>query len=166
MGNKNLKTKTGKRNTGIFYALLKQQPDYDPRYSDLIKEGIIENFTFTSRAGKATRSLSDLSDKEYQRLIVEMEDTAAKQINAEKAVKEKTRRKLISDILRKLGTIGITTTNGYGEVNKFIESLKGSKGLIYEYRTEELPDLFRAVCNAVDFYKKKQKERRKIELMN
>ena len=166
MGNKNLKTKTGKRNTGVFYALLKQQPGYDSRYSDVIKEGIVENFTFISRAGRSTRSLSDLSDREYSRLIEEMKESAGKQIDIEKAVEEKTRRKLISDILRKLGTIGITTIAGYADVNSFIEGLKGSKGRIYKYKTEELPDLFRAVCNAVDFYKKKQKEIQRIQIMN
>ena len=166
MESKNLKTKNKKRNTGLFYALLKQQPEYDSRYSDVIKKGIVENFTFITRAGKSTYSLSELSDDEYSRLIEEMKESAKKQIDIEKAVEDKTRRKLISDILRKLGTIQITTTNGYADVNKFIESLKGSKGRIYKYKTEELPGLFRAVCDAVDFYKKKQKETQRMQIMN
>lgn len=166
MKNKNLKNKNNKRNTGIFYALLKQLPGYDPRFSDVIKAGIIENFTFITRGGKITQSLSELSDEEYNRLINDMKKSAIKQVDAKKVVEDKTRRKLVSDILRKLGTIGISTTGGYADVNKFIEDLKGSKGRIYKYKTEELPDLFRAVCNAVDFYKKKQKEIQRIQIMN
>ena len=164
-----ISTKKGKRETSIFYKLLEMQKGYDKKYKDVIKEGIIKEFTCRIRKNKNSSSfrLSDLSDNEYRMLLEEMQSHVVQDFSKEELLSAEMRKKITHKIFLKLGKLGVTTVNGYGDVNYHIKRLKGFGGrIIPEIKTDELDELYKAVCSYVDFYKKEQEEVKRLAMMN
>jgi hypothetical protein len=158
------------RNTAMLYALIAQLPGYDSRYSDLIKEGIVNDFLTKHYGDKHGRQLrvSLLSDAEYRELILDLKI----QVNQAKTVKtlqgENVRKRLTHQILVALSRIGVTVINGdYGIVNYHISRIPASKRRILpQVPTDELPNLLaatRAYCTVI---KRKQEEEREVAFKN
>ncbi len=146
--------------------MLKQQPGYHPQYKGLVKENIIRNFT-RQNGILPTSKLSDLTDKEYEQLIREMQQDALLNQQKKEWLNESIRREYISKIFHKLSELDVTTAKGYEQVNFHIKRLKGfGERIIPEFTTEELPSVFKAVCNYVDYYKEIIEQQRKLACLN
>jgi hypothetical protein len=153
-------TKTKKRNTAIFFALISQMPGYDSRYRDLIKEGVINDFltsVYGTGHGRELR-LSLLSDSEYGKLVRTLRLHTGKTATIETMQDNAVRRRLTHTILNTLSRIGVKPVDGdYDLVNRHISSLPISRGrIIPQFKTEELPDLLNAVRAYCDVIAKRQ----------
>lgn len=158
-------TKTTKRrNTAMFYALMRQLPHYDSAYQDVIKEGAIHDYLtrlYGENHGRAL-SLRALTDEEYEGLIQEMRRKVRNLKSPEQLRREATRKRIVHQILATFSRIGIEAKGSdYGVVNEHIRKLPISKGrIIPQFTLDELTRLLgavRAYCDNI--YKKQAKER-------
>lgn len=150
------------RNTGIFYALIAQLPEYETKYKDLIKEGTIDEFLksiYGCNHGRELR-LSVLSDMEYREMINQLQWQVDEGKKRSVLQQEAIRKKLVSQILTTLSRIGVSVVNGnYNDVNYHIKRLPISKGrIIPQFRFDELENLLGAVRAYCDNIKKAQRK--------
>ena len=106
-----------RRNTAMFYALLRQLPYYDSAYQDVIKEGAIHDYLsrlYGEAHGRAL-SLRGLTDEEYEGLIKEMRQKVRSLKSPEQLRGEALRKRLTHQILTTFSRIGIESKGGnYG----------------------------------------------------
>lgn len=157
------------RNTGLFYGYLKRLAGYKEDAKEDIAHGVIDCYLTGKHGERHGRrvSLSELTDAEYAELLDDLirqvsvstdPDRLSRELN-EKAV----RKDWYHRILQRLSRIGVSTTNGYDEVNRHIRSLPISRGRILPaMAVEELPELFKAVCSYCDNISKRQREEQAI----
>lgn len=129
------KTKTGKRNTGMFYAILENLPEYQEalktrkdksvlrleckeiEVTDFLKAKYGENGCYSG-------SLTALSDEEYSELLASLEERTIKGVTKKQLLDKMNRTHFIKRIFGKLSKIGITVYNGYyTESNRFLSGL-------------------------------------------
>lgn len=164
-------TKTTKRrNTAMFYALMRQLPHYDSAYQDVIKEGAIHDYLtrlYGENHGRAL-SLRALTDEEYEGLIQEMRRKVRNLKSPEQLRREATRKRIVHQILATFSRIGIEAKGSdYGVVNEHIRKLPISKGrIIPQFTLDELPRLLGAVRAYCDNIQKRQEKERQLELAN
>ncbi len=159
-----------RRNTAMFYALLRQLPCYDSAYQDVIKEGAIHDY-LTRLYGEAhgrVLSLRDLTDEEYEGLIKEMRRKVFAQWSPEQLQREALRKRLTHQILSTFSCIGIEAKGSdYGAINEHIRKLPISKGrIIPQFTLDELPSLLGAVRAYCDNIHKRQLEEQRQALAN
>lgn len=159
-----------RRNTAMFYALLRQLPYYDSAYQDVIKEGAIHDY-LTRLYGEAhgrALSLRDLTDEEYDGLIKEMRRQVSDLRSPEQLQREALRKRLTHQILSTFSRIGIEAKGSdYGVVNEHIRRLPISKGrIIPQFALDELPRLLGAVRAYCDNIHKRQLEEQRQALAN
>lgn len=159
-----------RRNTAMFYALLRQLPYYDSAYQDVIKEGAIHDYLsrlYGEAHGRAL-SLRGLTDEEYEGLIKEMRQKVRSLKSPEQLRGEALRKRLTHQILTTFSRIGIESKGGdYGVVNEHIRRLPISKGrIIPQFALDELPRLLGAVRAYCDNIHKRQLEERRQALAN
>lgn len=159
-----------RRNTAMFYALLRQLPCYDSAYQDVIKEGAIHDY-LTRLYGEAhgrALSLRDLTDEEYEGLIKEMRRKVFAQWSPEQLQREALRKRLTHQILSTFSRIGIEAKGSdYGAINEHIRKLPISKGrIIPQFTLDELPSLLGAVRAYCDNIHKRQLEEQRQALAN
>lgn len=159
-----------RRNTAMFYALLRQLPCYDSAYQDVIKEGAIHDYLsrlYGEAHGRAL-SLRDLTDEEYEGLIKEMRRKVFALWSPEQLQREALRKRLTHQILSTFSRIGIEAKGSdYGVVNEHIRRLPISKGrIIPQFALDELPRLLGAVRAYCDNIHKRQLEERRQALAN
>ena len=159
-----------RRNTAMFYALLRQLPCYDSAYQDVIKEGAIHDYLsrlYGEAHGRAL-SLRDLTDEEYEGLIKEMRRKVFALWSPEQLQREALRKRLTHQILSTFSRIGIEAKGSdYGVVNEHIRRLPISKGrIIPQFTLDELPRLLGAVRAYCDNIHKRQLEERRQALAN
>lgn len=159
-----------RRNTAMFYALLRQLPCYDSAYQDVIKEGAIHDY-LTRLYGEAhgrALSLRDLTDEEYEGLIKEMRRKVFALWSPEQLQREALRKRLTHQILSSFSRIGIEAKGSdYGAINEHIRKLPISKGrIIPQFTLDELPSLLGAVRAYCDNIHKRQLEEQRQALAN
>ena len=159
-----------RRNTAMFYALLRQLPCYDSAYQDVIKEGAIDDY-LTRLYGEAhgrALSLRDLTDEEYEGLIKEMRRKVFALWSPEQLQREALRKRLTHQILSTFSRIGIEAKGSdYGAINEHVRKLPISKGrIIPQFTLDELPSLLGAVRAYCDNIHKRQLEERRQALAN
>lgn len=159
-----------RRNTAMFYALLRQLPCYDSAYQDVIKEGAIHDY-LTRLYGEAhgrALSLRDLTDEEYEGLIKEMRRKVFALWSPEQLQREALRKRLTHQILSTFSRIGIEAKGSdYGAINEHIRKLPISKGrIIPQFTLDELPSLLGAVRAYCDNIHKRQLEEQRQALAN
>ena len=122
---------TKRRNTAMFYALMRQLPHYDSAYQDVIKEGAIHDY------------LTRLYGEDHGRAL---------------SLRKRLTHQILSTFSR-IGIEA--KGSDYGVVNEHIRKLPISKGrIIPQFTLDELPRLLgavRAYCDNI--YKKQAKER-------
>ena len=161
------------RNTGLFYGYLKRIPGYDPAEVEVIKNGVIESYLigrYGSDHGRQV-SLSELTDTEYGELLDDLKrqvNTATDPGHLTAILNEKLIRKDWNHrIFQQLSRLGVSTVNGYADVNRHILSLPISRRRILPaIPVDELPDLFKAVCSYCDNIVKKQRKEQAIAESN
>lgn len=164
-------TKTTKRrNTAMFYALMRQLPHYDSAYQEVIKEGAIHDYLtrlYGENHGRAL-SLRALTDEEYEGLIQEMRRKVRNLNSPEQLRREATRKRIVHQILATFSRIGIEAKGSdYGVVNEHIRKLPISKGrIIPQFTLDELPRLLGAVRAYCDNIQKRQEKERQQALAN
>jgi len=92
------------RTFGLFWSLLKQLPDYDAKFRDTIKEGIVCQYT----NGK-TSSLSDMYNRfprEYARMIEDMKGDAAARRERYEERQDVSRKRVIAAICTWIDRLG------------------------------------------------------------
>lgn len=161
------------RNTGLFYGYLKRIPGYDPAEVETIKGGVIESFLIGKYGVAHGRrvGLSSLTDAEYNELLADLRrqvnvatdtDRLKAELN-EKAV----RKDWYHRIFKQLSRIGVSTNNGYDDVNRHIRGLPISRGRVLPaISLDELPELFKAICSYCDNILKKQRKEQAIAERN
>lgn len=159
-----------RRNTAMFYALLRQLPYYDSAYQDVIKEGAIHDY-LTRLYGEAhgrALSLRGLTDEEYDGLIKEMRRKVSNLKSPEQLRGEATRKRIVHQILSTFSRIGIEAKGGdYGVINEHIRRLPISRGrIIPQFALDELPRLLGAVRAYCDNIRVKQERERRLALQN
>lgn len=159
-----------RRNTAMFYALLRQLPYYDSAYQDVIKEGAIHDYLarlYGEGHGRAL-SLRALTDEEYEGLIKEMRRQVSNLKSPEQLRREATRKRIVHQILSTFSRIGIEAKgNDYSVVNEHIRRLPISKGrIIPQFALDELPRLLGAVRAYCDNIHKRQLEEQRQALAN
>lgn len=159
-----------RRNTAMFYALLRQLPCYDSAYQDVIKEGAIHDY-LTRLYGEAhgrALSLRDLTDEEYEGLIKEMRRKVFALWSPEQLQREALRKRLTHQILSTFSRISIEAKGSdYGAINEHIRKLPISKGrIIPQFTLDELPSLLGAVRAYCDNIHKRQLEEQRQALAN
>lgn len=160
---KTTKTKTGKRNTGMFYAILENLPEYQEALKTRKDKSVlrleckeIEVTDFLKakygETGCYSGSLTALSDEEYSELLASLEERTIKGVSKKQLLDKMNRTHFIKRIFTKLSEIGITVYNGYyTESNRFLSGLPIMKG--YNLTTiplERLPAVYKAVCSYCD----------------
>lgn len=159
-----------RRNTAMFYALLRQLPYYDSAYQDVIKEGAIHDYLsrlYGEAHGRAL-SLRALTDEEYEGLIKEMRRQVSDLKSPEQLRLEALRKRLTHQILTAFSRIGIEAKGSdYGVVNEHIRRLPISRGrIIPQFALDELPRLLGAVRAYCDNIHKRQLEEQRQALAN
>lgn len=153
------------RNTGLFYGYLKCLTGYRDSEKDDIAGGVIDSYLIGKHGSSHGRrvSLSSLTDIEYEELLDDLKgqvnvSTDPEQLKTtlnEKAI----HTKWCHQILKQLSRIGVSTINGYEDVNRHIKSLPISRGCILPaIPVKEMPDVFKAVCSYCDNIQKKQRK--------
>lgn len=151
------------RDTSIFFGYLKGLKGYKPEMRDEIYHGLVESYLIGKYGVNHGRriGLTELTDVEYEEALADL----IRQVNLSTDVDELkkelnegvVRKRFTHQILEKLGTIGVGTMSGYGEVNRHIQSLPISRGrIIPAFPVKELPGLFKAVCAYCDNILKRQ----------
>lgn len=155
---KTTKTKTGKRNTGMFYAILKNLPEYQEALKERkdkdalrqeCKEIEVADFLKAKYGenGCYSGSLTALSDEDYSELLSSLEDRALKGATKKQLLDKITRKHFMNLIFAKLSEIGVNVHTGYyEESNAILASLPIMKG--YNATTiplDRMPDLLSAV---------------------
>ena len=164
-------TKTTKRrNTAMFYALMRQLPHYDSAYQEVIKEGAVHDYLtrlYGANHGRAL-SLRALTDEEYEGLIQEMRRKVRNLKSPEQLRREALRKRLTHQILSTFSRIGIEAKGSdYGVVNEHIRRLPISKGrIIPQFTLDELPNLLGAVRAYCDNLHKRQLKEQRQSLTN
>lgn len=158
------------RRTDIFFALIKQLPDYSPSRKEVIKKDIVSDFLEEIYGKNHNRSLSlrSLSDKEYDDLINYLKGRVRDSKILAQLQEEGVRREFTHKILSQLSRIGVHNTDGdYTEVNYHIRRLPISKGrVIPQFETEELGRLLAAVRAYCDNTLKKQAKMKRLAKWN
>lgn len=174
---KTTKTKTGKRNTGMFYAILKNLPEYQEALKERkdkdalrqeCKEIEVADFLKAKYGenGCYSGSLTALSDEDYSELLSSLEDRVLRGVTKRQLMDKINRSHFISLIFKKLTEIGVTVHKGYyEESNKVLSGLPIMKG--YNLTTvplNRLPDVFSAVCSYCDNIAAKQAKEAKARV--
>lgn len=90
----------------LFWTLLKETPGYDPRYKEVIKEGLVHQYS----AGR-TQSLSEMYRKypaEYSRMIEAMKGDYGQRTRRYEDALDKTRKRVIAAICTYVDKLGYT----------------------------------------------------------
>lgn len=172
---KTTKTKAGKRNTGMFYAILATLPEYQEAMKvrkdktalrQECKEIEITDFLKAKygEGGCYSGSLTALSDEDYAELLASMEKRAIDMTSKEKMYDEQKRKHFFAQMFTALGEIGVNVHSGYyRESNRHIESLPIMRGrTLKNVPTEELPAVVSALRAYCDNIAKKQAKEAKI----
>lgn len=162
------KTKTGKRNTAKFYALLQQLPGYRKDLQAECKEIEVMDFYMAKYGHCRSTSLSSLSDEEYSELLADMRKRAENSMTRSKWVETKERNYYYNKIFLALSKIGVQVESGYyDEVNYHILRIPISrKRILPAIPTTDLPDLLNAVYGYVDGMKKQQAKEQGLAVVN
>ena len=90
----------------LFWTLLKEMPGYDPHYKDVIKEGLVHQYS-----GGHTQSLSEMYSKyphEYSLMIEAMKGTPEQKKARYEGSAELARKRVIAAISKYVDKLGYT----------------------------------------------------------
>lgn len=168
-------TKAGKRNTGMFFAILANLPEYQEilkvrkdksalrleckeiEVTDFLKAKYGEN-------GYYSGSLTALSNEDYNELLSGLEARVMQGVTKKQLLDQINRNHFISLIFRKMSEIGVTVYKGhYKESNTFLSSLPIMKGFnLTTIPLDRMPDVFKAVCSYCDNIAARQTKEAKV----
>lgn len=90
----------------LFWTLLKEVPGYDPQYKEVIKEGLVHQYS-----GGRTQSLSEMYSKyprEYSLMIEEMKGTPEQKKTRYEDSLDKMKKRVIAAICQYVDKLGYT----------------------------------------------------------
>ena len=132
----------------LFWTLLKEVPDYDPRYKDVIKEGLVHE-----HSGGRTTSLSEMYaryPKEYSLMIEAMKGTPQQKKARYEDSANLARRRVIAAICQWVDKLGYTFESDQTKI-RYVMGIAncGNFNAIPESRLSAIYNLYRK-RNSVD----------------